>query len=164
MASPLANFVISLHDGHVVSQGSIKDALSRDKALAEEFEQDKEAIKMDENEEVEAAEPAELDTPAKTGDGKLVVAEEIAEGHVSWKACAYYQLRCCCLKPCLICLLILVGLFLSGLGGKWPLFFWLQYLLGSGGAEIVGVVGIWWLGYWAQQYTLHDSSDVHVML
>lgn len=87
MASPLADFVISIHDGHIVSQGTIKDVIAKDKVLAAEFRQDKEAIELDKNEDAEAEEPLDVDGPAKPKDGKLVVAEEIAEGHVSWKAC-----------------------------------------------------------------------------
>ena len=91
MASPIADFVISLHDGHITSQGSIKDALKVDRELAEEFKHDEEAIELDDNEELEIGDRIDsVSEPAKAGaDGKLIVAEEIAVGHVSWKACKY---------------------------------------------------------------------------
>ena len=53
-------------------------------------------------------------------------------------------------------------MFLSGLGGKWPVVFWVQYLGGSICSELAGVLEMWWLGYWARQYTLQDPSTVKV--
>lgn len=112
MAAPIADFVISLHDGHIVSQGSVRDALAKDKALAEELKHEEEAMELDEHEEAEASgsdDPAAPGEPTKAKEGKLVVAEEIEVGHVSWKACAYFrrmslkmlthcaQSRCSCL-------------------------------------------------------------------
>ena len=91
MASPLAEFVISLSDGHIVSQGSVSDALKKDSKLAEEYKHDEEAMELDEAEDdtADSPDPADPAKPAKSGkDGKLVVAEEIAVGHVSWQACA----------------------------------------------------------------------------
>lgn len=91
MASPIADFVVSLHDGHIVSQGTVSDALKKDEKLAEEFKHDEEAMELEENEELEAGEHADVvATPAKSGEGKLVVAEEIAVGHVSWQACKFF--------------------------------------------------------------------------
>ena len=58
-----------------------------------------------------------------------------------------------------------VKLFLDGLGGKWPVFFWSQYFVGAGGSELFGVLEMWWLGYWARQYSLQESAnDVNVGL
>lgn len=83
MAGPLADFVISLNtDGHIISQGSISEALAKDSKLAEEIKHEEEAVELDENEDT-AAEAK----PADEKKGKLVVAEEIAVGHVSWSAC-----------------------------------------------------------------------------
>ena len=94
MASPLAEFVISLSDGHVVSQGSISDALKKDHRLAEEYKHDEEAMELvtAEADTADSPDPADPAKPASSGkDGKLVVAEEIAVGHVSWKACALFS-------------------------------------------------------------------------
>lgn len=83
MAGPLADFVISLNtDGHIISQGSISEALAKDSKLAEEIKHEEEAVELDENEDT-AAEAK----PTDEKKGKLVVAEEIAVGHVSWSAC-----------------------------------------------------------------------------
>ncbi|EKM56946.1 uncharacterized protein PHACADRAFT_172648 [Phanerochaete carnosa HHB-10118-sp] len=140
MVSPLAEFVVSLQDGHIVSQGSVGDALKKDVQLEEELKHEEEVIELDEAEEATAdsADPANPGAPGKK-DGKLVVAEEIAVGHVGWAA---------------------FKLFLGELGGKYPFLFWLQFMFGECGAEFFNVLELWWLGYWAQQYALHDPSDV----
>jgi hypothetical protein len=78
MASPLADYVVSLGmDGRVASCGSALEAI----ALSPEVVED---IPPDEEKKVDQEGP---DATAKQSDGKLIVAEEIAEGHVSWDAC-----------------------------------------------------------------------------
>ena len=87
MAGPLADFVVSLNtDGHIVSQGSVSDAIAKDSKLQEEIQHEEEAAQLDEAEE-EAA-----DKPIEEKKGKLVVEEEVAVGHVSWAACQYIYL------------------------------------------------------------------------
>lgn len=82
MAGPLADFVVSLNtDGHIISQGSVSDAIAKDSRLEEEIKHEEEAVELDE------AEEATADKPIEDKKGKLVVAEEIAHGHVSWSAC-----------------------------------------------------------------------------
>ncbi|KAI9444470.1 hypothetical protein H4582DRAFT_2052775 [Lactarius indigo] len=67
MVTPLADYVVSLGtDGRIASRGSVSNALKNDKTL-----------------EKELAEDARM---AKSADGKLILAEEIAEGNVSWDA------------------------------------------------------------------------------
>ena len=83
MAGPLAEFVVSLDtDGNIVSQGSVSDAIAKDATLQEEMKREEEAVELDEIEDATTD-----DKPADEKKGKLVVAEEIAHGHVSWKAC-----------------------------------------------------------------------------
>lgn len=85
MASPIADFVVSLGtDGRVTSQGTLSKVLAKDHKLSEEVAEEREELKKAED-EVDAVEPDSEDTPKKS-DGKLVVAEEISEGHVSWSA------------------------------------------------------------------------------
>lgn len=55
-------------------------------------------------------------------------------------------------------------LFIDALGGKWPVFFWFHYLIPSSLRVVFDGIEIWWLGYWAQQYTLHHQSEVSVAL
>jgi hypothetical protein len=83
MASPLADYVVSLgRDGRIASRGSVADALKKDKTLAKEVAEGARAIKDDEK----VIDAEELNETAKPADGKLILAEEIAEGHVSWDA------------------------------------------------------------------------------
>jgi hypothetical protein len=80
MASPLAEYVVSLGpDGRIACRGSVSDALKKDKRLAKKLVEGVRAIKDDEK-KIDREEP---DAPAKQADGKLILAEEIAEGHVS---------------------------------------------------------------------------------
>ena len=84
MAGPLADFVVSLNtDGHVVSQGSVGDAIANDSELLGELQHEEEAIQMDEIEQVITRKPIQEEK------GKLVVAEEIALGQVGWQACEH---------------------------------------------------------------------------
>ena len=83
MATPLAHYVVSLgQDGRIACCGTVSDALKKDKTLAKELAEGARAIKDDEK-KIDAEEPDEV---AKPTDGKLILAEEIAEGHVSWDA------------------------------------------------------------------------------
>jgi hypothetical protein len=84
MVSPIADYVVSLGlDGRVACRSSVSDAVAKDKTLAAELVEGTRAIK-DEEKRIDQEEP---DATAKQADGKLIVAEEIAEGHVSWGAC-----------------------------------------------------------------------------
>jgi hypothetical protein len=84
MTSQITDYVVSLGlDGRVFSRDSVSDAVAKDKTLAAELVEGTRAIKDDEK-RIDQEEP---DAAAKPADGKLIVAEEIAEGHVSWDAC-----------------------------------------------------------------------------
>lgn len=152
MAAPLTDFVVSLNtDGYVVSQGSVTDALTEDSRLVEEMKHEEQAIELDEIEET-------VTKPAEDKKGKLVVAEEIVIGRVSWNACEHPP------SPASVHMLLMifipVSLFVRGLGGKWPAFFWLQYLCGLGITEFFDILEMWWLALWARQYILRDPSSV----
>ena len=97
MASPIADFVVSLGtDGRVASQGTLSKALAKDQTLSREFGDQREELKKSES-EVDAVEPDDEAAPKKS-DGKLVVAEEISEGHVSWQARECCSLTCACME------------------------------------------------------------------
>ncbi|KAH7922933.1 hypothetical protein BV22DRAFT_1197033 [Leucogyrophana mollusca] len=138
MASSVAHFVVSLgSNGRVLSQGSISDAIAKDDRLAAEVAKEQEAI--EDEAEVIDNEP-EIKTETK-GDGKLVVAEEILEGHVSWAA---------------------FKLYLVGLGGHYSLIFWIVFLALMGLTDLINTIQTWFLGYWASQYEIHPPSEVKV--
>ncbi len=88
MASPLADYVVSFgRDGRVASHGSALDT------VAEFLTVSPERIEDTLNEEKRTDQGP--DATAKQTDGKLIVAEEIAEGQVSWDACncQFFTLR-----------------------------------------------------------------------
>jgi hypothetical protein len=82
LAGPIANFVAALGvDGRVVARGSVSEVLAEVEGLQLEAE---EADVLSKSERaVEGGKAKEADRM----DGKLVVMEEIPEGHVSWSAC-----------------------------------------------------------------------------
>lgn len=90
LTAPIADFVVSLgSDGQILSQGTMSEALAKSSKLREEAKHEFEV-------EEKAAE--EIDVPAlgeevakkeDKKDGKLVLEEETAEGHISWQSCQY---------------------------------------------------------------------------
>ncbi|KAI0677672.1 hypothetical protein C8Q78DRAFT_1003851 [Trametes maxima] len=140
MTSPIAGFVVSLGtDGRIASQGTLSKVLAKDKKLAEELSEEQQEIAKAEH-EVDYVEPDDESAPQKS-DGKLVVAEEIAEGHISWTA---------------------LKLYLSSMGGGSAPLFWLCVVGFLFICEFVGIFQTYWLGYWAQQYEDKDASEVQV--
>ncbi|KAJ7293178.1 hypothetical protein C8J57DRAFT_1703993 [Mycena rebaudengoi] len=137
MTRSTADFVVSMGvDGHVHSQGSIADALATDEVLAKELSKDQAVLDRKED-EVDAL-PAAADLKA---DGKLIVAEEVEEGHVSWPA---------------------LKLYLKGLGGDHTLLFFTFLILGLALCEASNALQTFYLGYWASQYDNHHASEVDV--
>jgi hypothetical protein len=138
MASPVAHFVVSLGiDGRIVSQGSMSDTLARDRDFVKEVNEDEDAIKKAADE----IDPTDSKKVVAKGDGKLIVAEEIQEGHVSWQA---------------------LKLFFAGLGGNHPLLFWVVFVGGLFLTDFINTIQTWWLGFWASQYDRHASYEVDV--
>ncbi|KAH9041259.1 hypothetical protein EDB85DRAFT_1921835 [Lactarius pseudohatsudake] len=138
MATPLADYVVSLgKDGRIASRGSVSDAIKKDKTLAKELAEGTRIIKDDEN-KIDSQEP---DETVKQADGKLILAEEIAEGHVSWDA---------------------VKLFISGLGGAHPVLFWIVFVGGMLLCDTLMTVQTWFMGYWAEQYVIYPPDQVDI--
>ncbi|KAH9028060.1 hypothetical protein EDB83DRAFT_1910199 [Lactarius deliciosus] len=138
MATPLADYVVSLgKDGRIASRGSVSDALKKDKTLAKELAEGTRVIKDDEN-KIDSQEP---DETVKQADGKLILAEEIAEGHVSLDA---------------------IKLFISGLGGAHPVLFWIVFAGGLLLCDALMTVQTWFMGYWAEQYVIYPPDQVNI--
>jgi hypothetical protein len=81
LTASIAQFVVSIHDGKVTSQGSIDDALRMDSSLLVETLEEKNH---------EEQQKSAFDPPEKyefDESGKLVIAEDIAEGQVGMSAC-----------------------------------------------------------------------------
>ncbi|KAJ7693691.1 P-loop containing nucleoside triphosphate hydrolase protein, partial [Mycena rosella] len=141
MAKPVAHYVVSMGiDGHVHSHGSISEALATDEVLAEELSKDQEVLDK-KVEEVDAVPTDAVPAPESKADGKLILAEEIEEGHVGWEA---------------------LMLYFRGMGGNHTLLFFTVFLTGLGLTELCQAVQTWFLGYWAGQYTDPDVSQVDV--
>ncbi|QRW14592.1 ABC transporter transmembrane region [Ceratobasidium sp. AG-Ba] len=133
MVSEVADFVVSLgSDGRIASQGSIADALRLNSKLRAEVEKEEELEKkadetVDENTPVEEKEK-------KKSDGKLIVAEEIAEGRVGWSA---------------------MKMFLVAFGGAG---FWSAYAAGFILSDVATLAQTYWLGIWARAYEVHEND------
>jgi len=139
LASPIANFIVSIGlDGSVRSQGTeIAVALANDPTLAAEVKHDKENLELQKDEEaVEKSEGVKA-----SSDGKLIMAEEIVIGHVTWKS---------------------MNLLLTGLGGTHPILFAILWTCGMGSYAVLSSMQPWFLGVWGSQYETHDPSDVNV--
>ncbi|KAI0052512.1 hypothetical protein FA95DRAFT_1675194 [Auriscalpium vulgare] len=139
MASPIAEYVVSLGlDGTIASRGSVSEAISKDDILQEELQEELQEIQADDK-EIDAESP---DEKAKQADGKLILAEEVAEGHVSWDS---------------------LKLFFKALGGSHVTLFWVLFLGGMILCDAAMSIQTWWMGYWAEQYDLvSDPSEVNI--
>lgn len=86
MVSPIAKFVVAVGlDGRIASQGTLEQALATDSKLAAELKQEKEQIAK--GEQVLDKPVTDEKLAPKPTEGKLIVAEEVALGRVSWPAC-----------------------------------------------------------------------------
>lgn len=83
--------MVALRDGRVVSQGSLTKALEEDSDLSAEAAKESQEIMKAKEELTDAAPtPKTIVSERKTG-GKLVVAEEVSKGRVSWSTCAWIE-------------------------------------------------------------------------
>ncbi|KAH9829684.1 uncharacterized protein C8Q71DRAFT_887948 [Rhodofomes roseus] len=137
MASPIADYVVALGtDGRISSQGSIANALERDRKLAAEVAKEEAEI---EKAEATVDEQAPEEVPKE--DGKLVVEEEVAVGHVGWQA---------------------MRLLFGALGGNHQVFFWFSFIGGLMLYMVFNILETWFLGFWARQYEEVPASEVNV--
>ncbi|KAF8803435.1 multidrug resistance-associated ABC transporter [Phlegmacium glaucopus] len=138
LTAPIADFVVSIgFDGIPRDMGSdILAALKSDPILACEAEA--------EQEETEVAKQVvdTVNTEEQMSDGKLILAEELVEGRITWKA---------------------IKLFLDGLGGEHPFLFMTVWLGGYLVNHVAVSFGVWFLGYWGSQYDNHLPAQVPVL-
>ncbi|EMD39557.1 hypothetical protein CERSUDRAFT_111872 [Gelatoporia subvermispora B] len=139
LASPIAEFVVSMGtDGRVSSHGTLSKILAKDSELSAQVTEESQEIEKADQDVDEADAEA---TARPVDEGKLIVEEEIAEGHVGWPA---------------------MKLYAYGLGGARPLLFWITFVGALLLADLAATLQTWFLGYWAQQYEDHDPSEVKV--
>src|SRR5712672_3123970 len=156
MVRPLADYVVSLGlDGRVASRSSASVADTKDKALAAELV----VGVLTTKDEVEKVDTEVPDKTANQADGKLIVAEEIAEGRVSWDACNHCLLLCDTPETYPIGT---VKLFLGGLGGPHVILFWSLFLGGLLLCDALMAVQTWFMGYWADLYDISPPEKVSI--
>ena len=151
MASPLADYVVTLGtDGRVAGNGSVSDAIAFSPELVEDI--------LDEEKKIDQEGP---DATAKQTDGKLIVAEEIAEGHVSWDACNCHLPSGITPETHPVCK---VQLFFKALGGSHVFLFWIFFISGLLLCEAFMAGQTWFMGHWAEQYVIYPPESVDVTL
>ncbi|PPQ71819.1 hypothetical protein CVT26_007733 [Gymnopilus dilepis] len=140
LVSPIADHIVSVGlDGVVRAMGKdINTALANDSTLAYQVEQTKQ--EDDIQEKAEVVQQESIDKPAAPS-GKLIMAEEIAEGRVSREA---YML------------------YLRGLGSTHPFLFLVAWMSGLVLIHAGSVLAVWFLGYWSHQYETGEPQDVNV--
>ncbi|PCH35560.1 multidrug resistance-associated ABC transporter [Wolfiporia cocos MD-104 SS10] len=138
MVSPIAQLVVSLGtDGRVLSQGTLCNALECSAELAAEAAAEELAASSDSGDTSHLNGDATI--AKRNSNGKLILAEEIAEGHVGWPA---------------------LKMYFAGLGGRYPLLFWTTCLTAILLCYSLGDFQVWFLGYWARQYEERAPSEV----
>lgn len=158
LAQPIADFVVGLRDGVVVSQGTLSNALAQDTKLSADAARELEQLQKTEEDDAEKSEGPP--TTKMVASGKLVVEEEISEGHVGWTA------RECCRTiyrtvrfDFFAAVKLLFGNYGSGFG---LILFWFTFVGSAFASRVATVTESWVVGVWAHQYELHDPQDVPV--
>ncbi|KAI0717853.1 P-loop containing nucleoside triphosphate hydrolase protein [Cerioporus squamosus] len=140
MVSPIADFLVDMgSDGRILSQGSLSAALSKDSKLLKEVQEEQQVLEKAEQ-EIDPSAETEKVADAQQSSGKLIVAEEIQEGHVGWDS---------------------VKLFLGNVSRR-PLMFWVVYISGFVAKHLLSNIQTWYLGVWATQYETHPPNEVAV--
>ncbi|KAF9462732.1 P-loop containing nucleoside triphosphate hydrolase protein [Collybia nuda] len=137
IVAPISDFMVRLgRDGQIVSQGAVSDALERDVNLKLEIAKgaymEKKAVE-------------ELGTP-KTGlqngmEDKLILEEEVAEGHISFTSGMMYFVA---------------------LGGRHWILFWCFLITAMFLASALETLQPWLLGAWATEYQERPAEEVNV--
>ncbi|EED77418.1 predicted protein [Postia placenta Mad-698-R] len=147
LAGPIAQHIVSLGiDGRIASQGTLSNALEHDQMLAAEVAQDLELLeKAGQN----IHQDRSSGDDSKRAHGKLVVSEEISEGHLGWSSYTHKAA---------------VKLFLKSVGGGRPILYCVITLCIAFVSEFLDNLSYWYLGFWARQYEEHPPWEVNVPL
>ncbi|KAF8917347.1 P-loop containing nucleoside triphosphate hydrolase protein [Mucidula mucida] len=126
---PVADFVVSVKDGRISAQGSASDVLGKTESLKDEAMKDEQSLEKG---------AQEIDSPAdKKPSRKLIIAEEMDDGHVGWSA---------------------LQLYFNAMGGNHVWKYFLSVIGGFTLVEIFNVSQTWWIGYWASQYEQNSEA------
>ncbi|KAH8086617.1 hypothetical protein BXZ70DRAFT_1067776 [Cristinia sonorae] len=135
LTSSIADFIVSMgSNGRILSQGSLSKALAKDKKLSAELQEETKQIEKAEHE----IDPVEAGTNEQSKKGKLIVAEEISEGHIGWPA---------------------LKMWFYSMGGNRVFLFWGAFVLAMALTPLIDMYLTWYLGYWASQYEVHDDPS-----
>ncbi|PPR05406.1 hypothetical protein CVT24_008020 [Panaeolus cyanescens] len=136
LVGPIAKYVVALgQDGNIKYNGT--DILAAVPNLAQTTKELEEELQT-----VEATTDSLPQLKSATqSNGKLMVAEEIAKGHVTWKS---------------------FRLYLSAIGGEYPAIFFTVWIGGFILSDWLNTFQTWFLGYWGSQYETHHKSEVPV--
>ncbi|KAL1741080.1 hypothetical protein HDZ31DRAFT_46206, partial [Schizophyllum fasciatum] len=138
LTRPIASYAVALHtDGCVSSHGTVQEVFAHEPELVQEEKEEQAAIEKSEGVVDDIGEPE--DRAAPKSDGKLIVAEEVETGHLSWSA---------------------LKLYLSAMSGDHPYIFLAAFLLGHVMVQSLFVSITYYLGYWASQYEKRAPSEV----
>jgi hypothetical protein len=152
MVAPLARYAVTIRDGHVRKHGAPKDVLENDQLILADVKEELEVIEKAEQ-EIDAPKAPDgapaPDAGKAPSDGKLIVKEEIAVGHVGWKASMLFLLF---RLVSTTFNLLLVKPYFDALGGGHTFLFFLAFLFFDLTHETLYNGMIWYLGYWAGQY------------
>ena len=134
---PIADFVVSIDLNGVPHEvgTDIAAVLESNPVLAHE------ADTTQQESDVEKQVVDAVDKEERKLDGKLILAEEIIEGRITWKA---------------------LKLFLNSLSGDHPLLFAAVMTAGFLATNVLNNFSIWFLGYWGSQYENHHPEEVRV--
>lgn len=135
LAGPAADFIVSVGlNGSIVSMGTdVSVPLKADPTLAAEATAEaSKAVAIEQSQD----QPKEI-------TGKLIMAEEIAYGHVSWKS---------------------LKLLIDGLGGEYPNGFFAFLCACIVALSALQALEPWFLGFWGSQYETHPASEVNAVL
>lgn len=137
LTSKLADFVVSVGlDGRVRTHSSVSNALVNDELLATEANKGQAILDSAEN-EVDSMPPSD---EAKKSGGKLIVAEEIAIGRVSFSA---------------------IAMFLSAHATGYATLFFAGLITVNLVDNVVVALRAWYLGYWAE-YAFYPGFGFHL--
>lgn len=126
-------------NGTVVSRGTdIATAISRNFKLVSEMEAAKQPSILK-----DAESDKERTSSNGIPEGKLIVTEEIQQGHVTWKA---------------------MKLFFASAAGDHPIMFFLAFLFGLLLCDLGIMSQTYFLGYWGSQYTERDPAEINPFL
>ncbi|KAL9711361.1 hypothetical protein Ac2012v2_005906 [Leucoagaricus gongylophorus] len=139
LTSGLADFIVSIGgNGTILSQGTdMSVAISQNSKLISEMKSNEETQDTREAASDHEKNPTPMDGVPQ---GKLIVAEDIQQGHITWKA---------------------MKLFFSALGGSYPILFFCVFAFGLLLVDLGTMSQTYLLGYWGSQYTEGDLEKMN---